>query len=428
MIAIAGAKGGCGKTTTALGLADAFAQAGTPTVVVDADRQLPNLHVVAGIDREPTIAALASGATISDVAHQHPDTDDVAVLTAPKSSQTIDLQTVLDRLADEPVQVLIDCPSGAGPDVVEPVAAADRIVVVTSDTGRSADAAETTIDVARRLDVPVAGTVFVRCDSVPADLGSRFDAPTLGVVPDHESPLTADATKSAYDRLAGALTESRGNSNSTLPFQGERLVTGVDAIDRVLDGGVRPGSIVALCADPASASELVLSKLTATRGTLYLSTQRSKRTVRHALETSAFRVGSPTIRHLDGSVIEQATGLVTALPDGANLIVDAANDLERSDRGAYIDFLNGVKEHLLETNSVAVFHCLSGAREFESGSGSGSGFEHGHRLVTRHHADVVVELEAIDRETAIDHVLSVSKRRGERPPTEKVPLFPSNVA
>ena len=55
----------------------------------------------------------------------------------------------------------------------------------------------------------------------------------------------------------------------------ERLRTGIEVLDRKLDGGIPAGSIVALTADPASQAELFLYELTATRGTLYLSLDRT---------------------------------------------------------------------------------------------------------------------------------------------------------
>src|SRR6056297_615748 len=57
MLAIAGGKGGCGKTTTAVGLARAFASLGADPLVVDADLDMPDLHHRTGVDREPGIAA-----------------------------------------------------------------------------------------------------------------------------------------------------------------------------------------------------------------------------------------------------------------------------------------------------------------------------------------------------------------------------------
>ena len=54
-----------------------------------------------------------------------------------------------------------------------------------------------------------------------------------------------------------------------------RLSTGIDILDRQLDGGIPPGSIVLLAADPASQSELFPYELTAARATTYLTTIRS---------------------------------------------------------------------------------------------------------------------------------------------------------
>jgi septum site-determining protein MinD len=51
MLVIAGGKGGCGKTTTALGLAAVLAERGAPAVVADADRDMPDLHALAGVRR-----------------------------------------------------------------------------------------------------------------------------------------------------------------------------------------------------------------------------------------------------------------------------------------------------------------------------------------------------------------------------------------
>jgi len=83
MIAIAGAKGGCGKTVTTIGLAEAVGRRGTTSIAVDADCQLPNLHVVGGVDRTPTLAALESDADVESVVQRSPRTSNVGLLSAP---------------------------------------------------------------------------------------------------------------------------------------------------------------------------------------------------------------------------------------------------------------------------------------------------------------------------------------------------------
>lgn len=73
----------------------------------------------------------------------------------------------------------------------------------------------------------------------------------------------------------------------------DRVATGIDVLDRKLDGGLPPGTIVAYTVRPASQSELLFYELTAARRTLYLSTQRSAKAFFHAMEQRAAPVGSP---------------------------------------------------------------------------------------------------------------------------------------
>ncbi|MFC7196268.1 AAA family ATPase [Halosimplex aquaticum] len=205
MIAIAGAKGGSGKTTTTLGLAAAFARSGIETLAVDADRQLPDLHVTAGVEREPTVAALDRETSWHSLAQEFPGTSGAHVLPGQKPTENVELDAALEWLNAGATEVLLDCPSGAGPDVVEAIALADGVVVVTTDSDQSLDAAATTIDIARRLDVPVAGAVFTHCSAVPEAFHSRFEIPVLAVVPESDSPLASEEARTEYDRAAEEL-------------------------------------------------------------------------------------------------------------------------------------------------------------------------------------------------------------------------------
>ncbi|MWV41430.1 MinD/ParA family protein [Natrialba sp. INN-245] len=412
MIAIAGAKGGCGKTTVTAGLAEAFARAGEPTIAVDADRQLPNLHVVADVDRTPTIAD-AVGSDVSSATHPLPGEVDASVLTAPKSSDRVDLEAAFDRLARVDARVLLDCPSGAGPDVTDPLCAADRVVVVTTNTERSRRASRRTIEMARRLEIPVAGAVVTRSDGVTGAVESSLGVPVLGTIPERDDPLAADGVREAFDAVAGTLRgdEPAEISRHDVESDGDRLPTGIRPLDTALAGGVSAGSVVALTADPASQSEHLLADVAKTRGTLYLTTNRSKRNVRRALEPT-LDGATPTVRRITGeNRLEDATELIAKLPDGANLVVDSMDPLERTDHEAYLEFLNTLVDEIADSGGLAVLHCLSDDPVPD------------HRSTTMQLVDIVATLRTFTGATTggVEHALSLPKLR-ERRFTETVDL------
>jgi KaiC/GvpD/RAD55 family RecA-like ATPase len=415
MIAIVGAKGGSGKTTVSLGLAGAFSRSGRPTVVVDADRQLPNLHVTAGVDREPTLAELGRGDDLASVAQSLPDTSDVAVVPAPKNARSVDVESTLGGLEVGERQVLVDCPSGAGPDLVEPLAAADAAVVVTTTDDPGVETAEMTIDVAERLGTPVTGAVVSRSADVPADLASRLDVPVLGAVPEAgtDDPLDDEAVRAAFDEV---LTELRARRYPHFSMTGDvggtpRIPTGIEAVDGEFDGGLPPGTVVALSADPASQSELLLYRFTGARGTLYLSTERSEPRLREEMAEAQVDAGTPTVRRVDGAdPLEDAAALVAELPDGANLVVDYVNLLESADREAYVEFLDELKRRVRETGSIAVLHCLKPATAPDN------------RPSTLHAVDAVFDLTTTTEDGRRRDRLAVRKFRNDTAPAEAIEL------
>ncbi|ELY49423.1 DUF7125 family protein [Natronorubrum sulfidifaciens] len=428
MIAIAGSKGGCGKTVTTIGLTEAFARAGMASVAIDADRQLPNLHVTAGVDREPTLAALEptgkptnSGDTsptktateLQSIAQRSPRASNAGIVPAPTPSERGAIESVLERLESKTVQPFVDCPSGAGPDVVEPLSAADGVIVVTTATERSINAAETTVEMARRLEVPVLGAVLNRCETVPDAIESWVNVPILGLIPETETPLTDEATQHAYGEIIKTLQRRNATARTPPEYDDELLPTGITALDHALGGGLTPGSVVAFSAPPASQSEQLLYQLTAPRGTLYLSTARSRANVCRAIESTTVETGSPTIRHLTGAdTLEDATELLETLPAGVTLLIDPIAGLERHERRAYVSFLNDLKERMVECESIAVLHCLTEPTPPAN------------RVETIHAVDAVFDLQTTIAESGRDvrHELSVRKFRADSTMTATIEL------
>lgn len=190
-----------------------------------------------------------------------------------------------------------------------------------------------------------------------------------------------------------------------------RLKTGIDILDRQLDGGVPAGSVVALTASPSSQAELLLYQLTAARGSLYLTTERDQQAAKDAIEATEAPVGDPTVRDVTGTEpLDKASRLIRALPEEANLIVDTVDPLERSEPNRYRTFLNEVRNHMVNTGSIAVLHCLDGHHVPEN------------RDTTEHMADVVFELETTVRGTDLVNRLSVPKFRGGTALTDTIKL------
>ncbi|MFB6171786.1 MAG: RAD55 family ATPase [Haloarculaceae archaeon] len=194
----------------------------------------------------------------------------------------------------------------------------------------------------------------------------------------------------------------------------ELLRTGVEVLDRKLDGGIPAGSTVALCANPASQAELFLYELTATRGTLYLSLNRTESAVATGIERTQARTGDPTIRDITGDApIENAGKLVTALPSSSNLIIDPIDVLELDAAGdppRFHNFMNTLQTHIANTGSLAVLHCLDGGAAPEL------------RSHTQHMVDIVFNLETERKGDQIENRLSIPKFRGGRALTDVVKL------
>ena len=191
-----------------------------------------------------------------------------------------------------------------------------------------------------------------------------------------------------------------------------RLRTGIDVLDRKLGGGLPAGSVVVLAAEPASQAELFLYELTATRGTLWLSLNRTASAVSKSLETTPVQTGDPTVRYVSGEApLDNAGKLVSALPQSSNLIIDPLDVLERQEPDTrFRSFMNDLQNHCLNTNSLAVLHCLEG-RDVPAT-----------RDTTEHFADVVFKLRTSTASDEVENRLAIPKFRGGQAPADVIKL------
>ncbi len=209
MFAIAGGKGGCGKTTTAVGLARAFASLGTRPLVVDADLDMPDLHHRTGVDRQPGIAAALDSEDPRAAAQPGGRFPEIDVLPC-AGADTATAAALFERLADDGRPgdpVLLDCPAGASPDAAAPLRAADRTVLVSTPRERSLRDAAKTAAMARELDAPPVAVVLVRSDG-RVDPGELLGCSTVVHVPELSvPPLETQESAARHLQCAKSVTK-----------------------------------------------------------------------------------------------------------------------------------------------------------------------------------------------------------------------------
>lgn len=194
----------------------------------------------------------------------------------------------------------------------------------------------------------------------------------------------------------------------TMPKQ---LSTGVEVLDRELAGGLPAGSVVSFQSPPESQGELLLYELTRPRPTLYLSTDRTEDTVADAFRNTRAPTGSPDIRYVSGEdPLDAVRRAFRSAGEGTTVIIDPVDGLERTERPRYETVLNELANHMENTGSIAILHCLSSENTPPL------------RDTTQHMADVVLDLRTEVKSGVIENRLAVTKFRGGRVPSETIKM------
>lgn len=215
------------------------------------------------------------------------------------------------------------------------------------------------------------------------------------------------------------------------------LSTGIASLDRRLEGGLAPGSVLAIVASPASQSEALIHELMRERPTVYVSTLRRPAAIEGAIPADIDRTMDVHVEYagerpsMDDEFMRQITGnrihsigdetggasienvyeVIGRVSDQANVVLDPTNTLERSGEGdAYREMLNELKSTMLQTDGLGILHAI--AQEDIPAL----------RETTLMVADVVWELELVSMVNGLEYQLVIPKNRGSTPILEEISL------
>lgn len=189
-----------------------------------------------------------------------------------------------------------------------------------------------------------------------------------------------------------------------------RLTTGLQILDRCLDGGMPPGSLVALVAPPESQSELLLDAVATAGPALYLTSVRAPEEVTDSMKAASRSIDQLTVREYTSDDLRNSVDtLLRGLDERDYVVFDTAERIESLERLARQSVLNYIKGQLRANDAVGLIHCL-GLKKDED------------RRFTLHRADQVWTLDLVRTSLAIENRLYVTKFRGGAAMTEPVKL------
>lgn len=195
VLGIAGAKGGVGRTVTAINLALALNNFGRRVVVVDGDVLRPNLatQIIRGNEtgNAPSLhKALSEKIPLDEAVRVHPS----GLKFIPGDSGLKTWNITLDKQAFDSMGsaelIILDTPPGLGAEARAAIAACDAILVVVNPDSNSVQDALKTIRLAEELRVRVLGVVVNRYHKEtamlePEEIAKVTQKPVVAIIPQH---------------------------------------------------------------------------------------------------------------------------------------------------------------------------------------------------------------------------------------------------
>lgn len=197
VIAVASAKGGVGKTTTAINLSTALAGFGRPVTLIDANLSTPNVGLYLGSPVTPSSVhdAVSGKKSIKNCVYQH----ESGVRIAPgsisisdlKNSNHQNLKKVIKELNGTSEIIIVDSAAGLHDEVFSALAAADEVLVVSTPDLPSVTDALKTIEMTEARGITVVGVVLNRVrndknEMKESEIAAILERPVIASIPEDE--------------------------------------------------------------------------------------------------------------------------------------------------------------------------------------------------------------------------------------------------
>jgi|SRR3989344_7830733 len=231
------AKGGVGKTTSAINLGAALNFFGKDTIIVDANITTPNIGIYLGVPIAPSTIhdVLRGKKEIKDVVYEHDNgLKIVPASISIKDAKKVDINRLPNALADlygHSDFIIVDGCAGLTKESLSIMKSVNEIIIITNPEMPAITDALKTIKIAKELNKEILGVLVTKTNSKNADISlndieSILETPIIGIIPEdraikfsqaQKEPVIYTHPKSAsaiqYKKLAADLLNIEYNEN-----------------------------------------------------------------------------------------------------------------------------------------------------------------------------------------------------------------------